>query len=294
MQTNINPVQFFIRVMVGIISFGCIGIFLWALLGNILPFWALALFNFWFSSIIAKMFYILPEWQRMVLLRLGRFQAVKGPGFFVIPPFIYSVASIIDKRIEIYNVEATNTLTKDNVPIKVTAAVEFQVSDPQKAIIDVKNYRQSVVWLTTEALKNTIGNMDLRRFLSEREEISSSLKVQIDDGCSVYGVDVIAVRITDVDTPSDLVQELAVIARAERSAKAKKIEAEAEIEVAQKLAVASEILDKQKGGMRLRELEVLNEMSKEESSMIIVYPYGDRGGERIASAAAGAIGKEEK
>ncbi|HEC45966.1 MAG TPA: hypothetical protein ENI25_04035 [Epsilonproteobacteria bacterium] len=238
----------------------------------------------WVSSIISKMFYILPEWEKMILLRLGKFHSVKGAGFFIIPPFIYSVANILDTRIETQQVEATNTLTSDNVPIKVTAAVEFKVEDARKAAIDVKNYRQSVIWLATEALKNTIGSLNLRNLLSDRERISNDLKQQIDADAEIYGIDVRAVRITDVDAPSTLVEELAVIAREERAAKAKQIQAEAEIQVAEKLSEASQILEKDRFGMRLRELQILNEMSKEESSMVIVYPYGDRVGQEIANA----------
>jgi regulator of protease activity HflC (stomatin/prohibitin superfamily) len=239
----------------------------------------------WVALILARMFFILPEWQQLVLLRLGKFESVRGAGFFIIPPFIYSVASIVDNRIETTQVEATATLTKDNVPTKVTAAIEFRVEDPQKAVIDVLDYRSSVIWLSTEALKNTIGSMDLRGILSEREKIANSLKQQIDEGAKVYGVDVRAVRITDIDTPPSLVEELAVIARARRAAEAKRIQAEAEVQVAEQIALASQKLTKQKYGMALRQLQAINEMSKEESSVIIIYPYEDPKGAEIAHAA---------
>ena len=214
----------------------------------------------------------------------------------MIPPFIYSVASIVDIRIETRQVEATNTLTKDNVPTKVTAAVEFRVEDPRKAVIDVQNYKQSVIWLATEALKNTIGSMTLKELLGEREQIAVSLKEHIDKGAIVYGIDVRAVRITDIDTPETLIEELAVIARSKRAARAKQIQAEAEVFVAEKIAEATDILAKHKGGFRLRELQVLSDISKEESSMIIIYPHSDREGQNIANAAAGSRTKttEEK
>lgn len=252
------------------------------------------LLNIWLAGIVSRMFYILPEWEKLILLRLGKFDSVKGAGFFVIPPFIYSTANILDTRIETTQVEATNTLTKDNVPIKVTAAVEYRVEDAKKATLDVKNYKQSVIWLATEALKNTIGSLDLKDLLSEREEIAENLKVQIDEDAVVYGVDVRAVRITDVDAPTSLVEELAVIARAQRSARAKQIQAETEIQVAEKLSEASRLLDKDKYGMRLRELQILNEMSKEESSMVIVYPYGDRTAEEIANSNTNLAHKKHK
>lgn len=256
--------------------------------GMVLAVPSLAL-NFWISGIISKMFYILPEWEKMVLLRLGKFEAVRGAGFFIIPPFIYSVAQIIDVRIETSQVEATATLTKDNVPTKVTAAIEFKVEDPKKAVLEVQNYRRSVTWLSTEALKNTIGSLDLKELLSERDQIADSLRLQIDEGAAIYGIDVKAVRITDIDTPESLIEELAIIARARRFAEAKLIEADAEVMVAEKIAIASKTLSSEKNGMRLRELQTISTMSKEDGSMVIIYPYGDREGRDIANATGGNV-----
>lgn len=290
-----NSVQTFVRGLVFVISAIILSVIIIlplsslskSMFGSASPFsLPAAIFVFWVSSIISKMFYILPEWQSMVVLRLGKFDGVRGAGFFIIPPFIYSVASIVDIRIETYQVEATATLTKDNVPTKVTAAVEFRVEDARKATIDVQNYRSSVIWLSTEALKNTIGSLDLKELLSERDQIALSLKEQIDQGAQIYGVDIRAVRITDIDTPQSLVEELAVIARARRSAEAKKIQADAEILVAEKIAEAGAKLDESKHGMRLRELQILSDMSKEEGSMVIIYPYGDQTGKDIATASA--------
>lgn len=288
-SNNTRAVQTFVRTLAWIVSFAILGILLALPLISFVSDSPLIiivlLFNAWVSAIIAKMFYILPEWEKLVLLRLGKFEGVKGAGFFIIPPFIYSVADIVDMRIITRQVEATATLTKDNVPIKVTAAVEYKVEDPKKAIVEVKDFTSSVIWLSTEALKNTIGSLDLKELLSEREQIADSLKHQIDQGAATYGVDVQAVRITDVDTPQSLVEELAVIARARRAAEAKRIQAEAEVLVAEQIANASKVLETQDGGLKLRELQILSEMSKEESSMIIVYPYGDGDGKDLGHAA---------
>jgi len=109
-------------------------------------------------------------------IEAGKIFRCQGTGLFYYPPFIYSVAAIVDIRIETYQVEATATLTKDNVPTKVTAALEFRVEDPRKAIIDVQNYRQTVTWVATEALKNTIGSMELKDLLSERDKIAANLE----------------------------------------------------------------------------------------------------------------------
>jgi len=124
------------------------------------------------------------------------------------------------------------------------------------------------------------------------EEIAKQLKAQIDADATTYGVNVRAVRITDIDTPPELVQELAVIARARRAAQAKQIQAEAEVAVANKMAEASKILGQQKGGFHLREIQNLSAMSKEESSMIIVYPYESSAGKDIAHAAVASAVRE--
>ncbi len=250
----------------------------------------LTLLILWFSNTIAKMFNIIPQWERLVLLRLGRSVGARGPGFFIIPPFIYSIARIIDIRISTYEVKATRTLTSDNIPIDVIAAVELEIEDPEKAAIAVKDYWKTTEWASMEALKSSIGKNDLRPLLSDTETIAVSVKKDIDAAAADYGVNVRAVRITDISAPASLIEELAVIARAERSAKAKLIEAEAEKAVAQQLAEAANTLGGQPGTMELRQIQALLEISKEESSTIIIYPMDSFAGQRIANAAGGTKG----
>ena len=241
---------------------------------------------FWVGNLAANTVYILPQWERLILLRLGRSVGARGPGLFFIPPFIYEVANIIDVRISTYEVKATKTLTKDNIPVDVTAAVELEIEDPEKAAINVKDFWKTTEWASMEALKSTIGRNELRPLLSETVKIAKSLKAEIDLVAEDYGVNVRAVRITDVGTPPALVEELAVIARAQRSSKAKKIQAEAEVMVAKSLAEASLILAKTEGTMQLRQIQALLEMSKEESSTIIVYPMDSLQGKGIAGSTA--------
>ncbi len=291
-----NPVQSFIRNLVRLI----ILIPLWLLLvwpdlaiwktqldGVFLWMAVKTLALLWFSNVFAKMFFIIPQWQRIVLLRLGRSVGARGPGVIVVPPFIYSTARTIDIRITTYEVKATKTLTKDNIPIDVTAAVELEVEDPEKAAIEVQNYWKTTEWASMEALKSTIGGNDLRPLLSETDRIATDLKKIIDNEAVDYGVNVRAVRITDVGTPPSLIEELAVIARAERAAKAKKIQAEAEKAVAESLKEASKLLSEQANSMELRQIQALLDISKEESSMVIIYPMDSLTGKQIASATAG-------
>jgi regulator of protease activity HflC (stomatin/prohibitin superfamily) len=242
----------------------------------------------WLTATLARMFYVLPEWERMVLLRMGKSVGARGPGLFIVPPFLYSVARIIDIRITTYEVKATKTLTKDNIPVDVVAAVELEVEDPERAAIAVQDYWKTTEWASMEGLKSTIGGNNLKPLLSETEKISSELKSEIDAAAKDYGINVRAVRITDVTAPPTLIEELAVIARAERSAVAKRIQAEAEKDVAESLKGASLTLSSQEGTMQLRQIQALLEMSKEESSMIIIYPMDSLAGEMIASASAGS------
>jgi len=294
--TDRNPVQSFLRGFIRL----TILVPLWFLLAwpyfnvsrfrvNGSFFWAIVLTVaiLWLANLLAKMVYVLPQWQRMVLLRLGKSVGARGPGIFLIPPFIYSVARIVDIRITTYEVKATKTLTKDNIPIDVTAAVELEIEDPEKAVIHVQNYWKTTEWVSMEALKSTIGGNNLRPLLSETERIADELKAGIDRAAADYGVNVRAVRITDVGTPPSLVEELAVIARAERSAKAKVIQAKAELTVAESLAKASRMLAGEENSMELRQIQALLDISKEEGSMVIVYPAKFGMGQEIAAATAG-------
>ena len=299
-----RTVQGFFRVVVWLVVFVLVGVFIflpsfvvtiarfseWAprrQLTQVVLLLVEGALLFWLPTVISGMIYVLPEWQRMALLRLGRFVGVKGPGLFIVPPFLYSVASIVDMRITTHQVEATATLTKDNVPIKVTAAIEFEIEDPEKATIKVKDYLRTVIWASTEALKNTIGGLELRELLSQREVIATELKSDIDRAATDFGVNVRAVRITDIDTPQALIEELAVIARAARGARAKQIQAEAEVKVAEMLTEAARILQSEPGALQVRQIQALLEMSKEESATIIVYPTDTFAGQVIAAATAG-------
>jgi regulator of protease activity HflC (stomatin/prohibitin superfamily) len=297
-----NPVQVFIRNLVRLVVF----VPLWLLFAlgffrrglqemtpsQLIYGVILSLVFLWIANILAGMFYILPQWERLVLLRLGKSVGTRGPGLFIIPPFIYSVARILDVRIQTYEVKATKTLTRDNIPIDVTAAIELEVENPEKAAIAVQDYWKTTEWASMEALKSTIGGNDLRPLLSETERIAFDLKKIIDMAAADYGINVRAVRITDVGTPPALVEELAVIARAERSAQAKRIEAEAEVAVANALTEASTVLANAEGSMELRQIQALLDISKEESSMVIVYPMDSVMGGQIAAASAGTQSKK--
>ena len=175
------------------------------------------------------------------------------------------------------------------MPVDVIAAVDFQITDPQLVVLEVKNFVKTLTWIVTEALKSTIGACELSELLSDQLVITHKLHDQIDAKAMEIGLSAKAVRISDIIPPRRLIEELSIIAQAERGAKAKQIEADAEVAVAEKLAEAARLLQGVDGAMRLRELQALLVMAAEEGgNMVIVYPQGDPRGEMIAAATAGS------
>ena len=241
----------------------------------------------------AKTLYVIPEFQRVVLLRLGKFAGVKGPGLFWVipyPPFFRSVAAVLDIRVETRVIKASETLTQDNVPVGCEAVIFMRVEDPRKAALDVENYKEAVFQAANSALKDTVGSLELTKLLSDRETVSNRLEQIIDAAASSFGIDVTSVEITDLRVPNDLIQELSVLAQSRRSAEAKIAEAEAEKTVAQRLQEAAAEMGPV--AMELYRLNVLERLGREEGSQIVVYGMGasDRTLETtIAAAAAGTM-----
>ena len=243
------------------------------------------------ASAISRCFYIIPEYQRVVVLKLGEFVGVRGPGrFWVIPypPYYQSAAMTLDMRIQTQVIKAAQTLTKDNVPVGCEAVLFWRVEDPRIAALKVKNHAEAVYLAANSALKDTIGTLELSEMLSERETVADSLKQIIDAAASKFGVDVASVEITDVHVPPDLIQELSVRAQSERAAQAKIVEAKAEAEVAQQFQAAAEAMSP--SAMEIYRLNVLERIGREEGSQIVVYGLsGDNDmGQEIAANAAGA------
>jgi len=249
------------------------------------------LLSFIVPTMIARCLYVVPEYKRLVLLKMGKFIGVEGPGkLWVIPypPYYQSVAAQIDTRVRTRVITAAQTLTADNVPVGCEAVIFWRVEDPQKAALSVANYAEAVFQAANSALKDTVGTLELTELLGSREKVSQRLKQIIDQAASTFGVDVSSVEITDIHVPADLIQELSVLAQSRRAAQAKIAEAEAEKAIAQKLHEAAALLDQR--SMDMYRLNVLERIGREEGSQIVI--YGMEGGKadmaaNIAAAAAG-------
>jgi len=240
-------------------------------------------------SMIASSLYVIPEFQRLVVLKMGRFHGVRGPGItWVIPypPFYAQVAAQVDTRVQTRIITAAQTLTRDNVPVGCEAVIFWRVEDPQRAALRVADYREVVFQAANSALKDTVGTLELTDLLSERDKVAKQLKYIIDAAAADFGIDVSSVEITDVHVPQDLIQELSVLAQSRRAAQAKIAEAEAEKVVAQQFEEAAAMMGPR--AMELYRLNVLERIGREEGSQIVIYGLGhdDTVMEKTAAAAA--------
>ena len=244
-------------------------------------------------GLITRCLYITPEYQRIVVLRMGEFSAVKGPGrFWVIPypPFYQSVVAELDIRVQTRVITASQTLTRDNVPVGCEAVIFWRVEDPRKAALDVADYGEAVFQAANSALRDTVGMLDLGDLLSARDKVAQQLGEVIDRVASSFGVDVSSVEITDVHVPADLIQELSVIAQSRRSAQAKIAEADVEFEVAERLERAGQLMGS--NAMEMYRLNVIERIGREEGSQIVIYGLGGADptlGRTIAATSAGAM-----
>lgn len=297
---GLNTVQAFLRLVLWLVSMGIffgITIVLSGLLGAVADFLAPATLviggfvSFILSVMVSRTLYVIPEYQRVVLLRLGKFIGVKGPGLFWVipyPPFFRSVAAMLDIRVQTRIIKAAETLTSDNVPVGCEAVIFMRVEDPERAALHVENYSEAVFQAANSALKDTVGNLELTDLLSNREKVAERLKTIIDSAARSYGVDVSSVEITDVRVPPDLIQELSVIAQSRRAAQAKIAEAAAEKEIVLKLHEASQLLDSR--AMEMYRLNVLERLGREEGSQIVVYGMGGADPHMESTIAASTAG----
>ena len=242
-------------------------------------------------GLISRSLYIVSEYERVIVLKLGKFVGVRGPGrFWVIPypPVNESVAALIDIRVQTRVITAAQTLTQDNVPVGCEAVIFWSVEDPQRAALSVANYREAVFQAANSALKDTIGRLELTDLLGDRDTVSRQLSSIIDKAASTFGVDVTSVEITDIHVPQDLIQELSVLAQSRRAAEAKIAEAEAERSIAEKFAEAAEVMTDR--AMEIYRLNVLERIGREEGSQIVIYGLGGQQAQMESNLAATAAG----
>ncbi|NQV35623.1 MAG: slipin family protein [Phycisphaeraceae bacterium] len=210
------------------------------------------------------------QWERAVLLRLGRFKCLKGPGPFFIIPIIDTIAKSVDMRIRSTDFNSESTLTKDTVPVNVDAICFWMVWDAKKAILEVENFYLAIVLSAQTALRDIIGTHQLTELLSQREDLGKKLQAILDEKTNPWGITIQSVEIRDIILPKALEDAMSKEAQAERERHARVILGAAETEIAAKFVEASEQYAASPGAMHLRGMNMLFEGLKERGSMIIV------------------------
>ncbi len=229
-----------------------------------------ALALFFAALIIAFSVRKADEWERVIILRLGKFRKVKGPGLFFVIPLIDRAAESVDIRIRVTDFSAQETLTKDSVTVTVDAICFWLVWDPQKAVLEVEDYTDAVILSSKTALRSAVSSHDLSTFLERGDLIEKSIQKNVDRKTTEWGITVQHIEITDIQIPEELQDSLAKVAQAEREKKARTLLAEAEIEIARKLEEAVKVYAKNEPAMKLKILSILNEGLKAGNSMMLV------------------------
>ena len=219
----------------------------------------------WLLSLSPK---IAKQWERGVVLRLGRYVGLRGPGLFWITPLFDSVTAWIDQRTITTNFAAEQTLTSDTVPVNVDAVLFWMVYDPEKAALEVQDYAQAVSWASQTALRDIIGRTSLTDLLRGREQIELELQALIDARTNPWGVTVQSVEMRDVIIPDALQDAMSREAQAGREKQARVILAQAEVEIASMFAVAS--TSYHQNPMHLRAMNMLYEGLKEKGALMLV------------------------
>ena len=208
------------------------------------------------------------EYQRGVLFTFGRFSRILTPGLNIVLPIIQTVKKV-DIRTKVTDVPEQDALTKDNVSIKINAVVYYRVFDSAKAVLEVENYVYAVSQLSQTTMRNTVGQFTLDELLTNRESISQNLRTILDIETDVWGIKVENVELKDIILPDDMKRVMARVAEAEREKMAVITKSVGEVEAAQNLAKAAEVMSSKPGAIHLRTLETINDLSSDQSNTVI-------------------------
>ncbi len=213
---------------------------------------------------------LLAEWDRAVILRLGHYQSVRGPGFFMIVPFIDSIARIIDMRVRTTTIYSESVLTKDTVPVDIDAIAFWHVWDSKKALLEVESYYQSIGMAVQTALRDVVGTHELAEILAEREKMGATLQKVLEAKAEAWGISVTTIELRDIKIPENLKDALSKQAQAERERQARTILGQAEMEIAEKFAEAAKGYADNPVALQLRAMNIIYEGVRAGGSLMLV------------------------
>ena len=217
---------------------------------------------------LASAIKIVREYERGVIFRLGRLVGAKGPGLFLIIPIVDKMVKV-DLRTITLDVPPQEVITRDNVPVSVNAVVYFRVVDPQAAVVEVLDFIEATRQISMTTLRSVLGKAELDEILAAREKLNRELQAIIDEHTDPWGIKVITVEIKDVKIPTEMQRAIARQAEAERERRSKIINAEGELQAAEKLREAAEIMQRSAGALQLRYLQTLAEIATENATTVV-------------------------
>jgi regulator of protease activity HflC (stomatin/prohibitin superfamily) len=213
---------------------------------------------------------VMQPWERVALLRLGRYAGLRGPGLFFIVPVVESLSTVVDQRVRVHSVTAESTLTRDTVPVNVDAIVFWMVWNAEKSILEVESFMEAINLSAQTALRESIGRHELAQMITERELLGHELQRILDEKTNSWGITVQSVEIRDVRIPSTLEDAMSRQAQAERERQARIILGQAETEISEKFVSAASAYAENPVALHLRAMNMLYEAIKERGSMVIV------------------------
>lgn len=217
---------------------------------------------------LLNFFHVLREYERAVVFTLGRFWKVKGPGLVIIVPLIQQWVKI-ELRTVVMSIPPQDVISRDNVSVRVSAVVYFRVIDPAKAVIQIEDFNAAVSQLAQTTLRSVLGQHELDEMLAERTKLNADIQKILDEHTEAWGIKMSMVEIKQIDLNENMVRAIAQQAEAERSRRAKVINADGELQASQKLAEAARVLAAEPQAMQLRYLQTLSNIGEEKNSTIV-------------------------
>jgi len=208
------------------------------------------------------------QYERGVLFTMGRYIKTKEPGWRIVWPIFQSMKKV-DIRVKAVDVPDQEAITKDNISVKVNAVIYYKISDASKAVIEVENFYYAVSQLAQTTMRNAVGEVDLDKLLSSRDEVSERIKLVVDKASDPWGIKVESVELKDINLPEDMKRVIGKQAEAEREKRAVIIKAEGEVIAADNMAKAAAILSSSQGALHLRTLQTINDVSSDQSNTLV-------------------------
>lgn len=259
-----NPLPFLVTLAAGGIAAAILGKSLSTDPGVFMLFGSLGL-----GAIIGSTFRLAAQWEKSLVFRLGKFKAIKGPGPFMIVPFLDTIRTV-DTRITTIEIPHRAAITKDNVPVRLDGVIFMSVNDPSAAVIRVQDYTRAVLEYAQTALRDIVGGMTLDEILADRELLGSKVQHMVENEIDGWGLNVAAIRIQDIELPEDLKRVMARQASAEREKRATITKAEGDREAATNLAEAARTMAMAPGALQLRTLQSLDSLGSSSANTVVL------------------------